>query len=132
MHLSDDLVSIIYQTKIEKHTVTFPDFLENNNKLSYSRYTDLSSVNRTLYPFRFNKQLKHATNYMQAVLITNSRISLTCDMWSLQDWPRPLFLNATIRVSCDKAHIMWAVTRENLSSGCRSGHTKTELVSYRD
>ena len=35
------------------HTVTFPNFLENNNTFSYSIYTDLKCVNRTVYPMNF-------------------------------------------------------------------------------
>ena len=33
--------AIIYPTKKEMHTVTFPNFLENNKKFSYSIYTNL-------------------------------------------------------------------------------------------
>ena len=36
--------------KKETHTITFTNCLENNNKLSYSIYTDLKCVNRTVYP----------------------------------------------------------------------------------
>ena len=37
--------------KKETHTVTFPNFLENSDKVSYPIYTDLKCViNRTVYP----------------------------------------------------------------------------------
>ena len=47
---------IIYPTKKETHTVTFPHFLENNNEFIYSIYTELkvclsSNVSYEFYTF---------------------------------------------------------------------------------